>query len=799
VTVYRRADLDASGAERLGDFLLAQPIAGAGGFDDRSTAFGPQLGSAGLSLRGLGAQSTLVLLNGRRVASYGVMLDNDGSFFDLNSLPMAAVERIEILRDGASALYGADAIGGVVNVVTRRDFDAVDVALRSGGATAGDSWRRGVRFGAGAGELATDGWNAFVAVDASRQEATPASVRSFSRTGDQRTRGGLDRRSIISFPPNLRVNGMRVVAPGCPADRLTGTFGSPVLTCKFDVNPSTDLLPQTERHGVLAVGSFAPDPTTRLFAEFVGSRGETTHRKAPTTAFTTIAAGAPGNPYAGDVEFNWRVLGERRSSIAAVDFASATLGAEGLYASWDWVLAAGSSRSATRIRSYNNIRTSLLDAAIASGTVNPLSGEIDPASLAPVTTDTTDRWRSTSTFVQLQSSTDLAALAHGPLQVAVGTEIRQDRWTTRLDPLTLAGDIGSTANLGTADVDARRRATAAYAELNWPAARGLELQLAARHDSYSDYGSSTSPKLALRWQPGRRWLLRASAGRGFLPPSLAQINRPSSTETFGYLDPLRCPVVGEDDPRCFYYFVRSQAGNPMLQAERSRQHNVGAVFEPVDGFSFAIDFWRVEHADKIVFGEAYILENEQRFPGRVVRAPPTPEEVADGLPGSIVEFRDTYINVSSRAVRGIDLEWRGRLAPRPWGQLAFDGLLSYLDRHDERITPQSATQTLVGRDGRTRVRAQAGVSWSRGPWRGGARLNHIGGYRYDAFPFPRVSSSWTALDLNAGWTGGGGELSLVLRNATDRKPPMNDSNLGYDVNVHDPMGRTLLLSWRMTF
>jgi iron complex outermembrane receptor protein len=799
VTVYRRADLAASGAERLGEFLLAQPLAGAGGFDDRSTGFGPQLGSAGLSLRGLGPQSTLVLLNGRRVASYGVMLDNDGSFVDLNSLPLAAVERVEILRDGASAIYGADAIGGVVNIVTRNDFDGVEVELRGGGSTQGDSWRRGVRLGAGLGDLAADGWNAFIAVDASRQDATPATVRSFSRTGDQRARGGLDRRSLISFPPNLRVDGRRIAPPDCPPERLTGTFGSPTLTCKFDISPDTDLLPQTERQGVLAVGSFAPGPSTRLFAELVGSRGRTAYRQAPATAFTTIANGAPGNPYDGDVEFNWRVLGDPRRSLSTVDFASATLGAEGLYAGWDWTLAAGSSRIATRVRSINQVRTSLLDDAIAAGTLTPLSGELDAAAIQALTTDIADRWRGASAFVQAQSSTDLVALAHGPLQLAVGTEFRRDRWSTRLDPLTLAGDIGSTANLGTADVDARRRVAAAYAEVNWPAAPGLELQLAARHDSYSDYGSSTSPKLALRWQPAQSWLLRASTGRGFLPPSLAQINRPRSTEGFGYGDPARCQVVGEDDPRCFYFFTRIQEGNPALQAERSRQHNVGAVVEPVDGFSVAIDFWRIEHADKIVFGETYILDNEQLFPGRVVRAPPTPEDVAAGLPGAIVEFRDTYINVSSRSVRGVDLEWRGRLAPRPWGRLAFDGLVSYLDHHDERITPQSGTQRLAGRDGRTRVRAQAGVSWSHGAWRGGARVHHIGRYRYEAFPFQREASPWTSLDLSAGWTGGGGDLTVVLRNATDREPPMVDANLGYDPGVHDPMGRTLLLAWRVTF
>jgi iron complex outermembrane receptor protein len=810
VTVIGRDEIDASGALRLGDLLLAHPLAGAGGFDDRSTGFGAQFGAAGLSLRGLGAAATLILLNGRRLASYGVMLDDDSSFVDLNSLPLGAVERIEILRDGASAIYGADAIGGVVNIVLRSDFRGVEIALHGGGTTRGGAGQQGLRLGAGAGDLAADGWNVFGVLDASRQHQLGYTQRGFSRSGDQRRRGGTDVRPFTSFPPNYVLldeagNLLETPqsAPGCPPERLSPAVFGNKLSCRFEIAPYTDLVPASERASALAVASFAPNATTRVFAELIGTRNEVSMRQSPSVASSRLPPGDPrnppdaqGNPVDAYVATNWRVMGEPRARVATVEFLSATVGGEGLVAGWDWRLAAGGSRIHTRSRHLNQVRNSLLSAAVARGEISPFDARLDPAVVAAVTADAEDRYRGGSDFVLAKASTDVARLAHGPLALATGVELRRETWRTRLDPLTLSGDIGSANNLGTDDAAAQRRVDAAFVELNWPLAPRLELQIAARHDRYDDYGASTSPKLALRWRVAAPLVLRASIGRGFLPPSLVQVNKPRSGFDDWNRDPARCPDPADDGLNCVYEFQHLQEGNPALRAERSRQHNLGLVFEPRPGTSVAVDFWRVAHIDKIAYGDRYILENEALFPGRVLRAEPTPADIAAGLPGVFMTLRDTFINVARRDVSGVDLEWQARLGAGAWGQLGSSGLMSYTRRHVEQLTPQTPRLNLLGLEGRTRARARAGLAWSREVWRAGADLNHAGGYRYETQRSVRRAASWTTLDLHGAWSRQGHELTLVVRNLFDRDPPMLDRLAGYDGAVHDPLGRSWVLVWR---
>lgn len=802
VSVYRRDDIEASGAARLGDFLLALPFAGAGGSDDRSTGFNPSLlGTAALSLRGLGPGATLVLLNGRRLAAYGAALfENDETFVDLNSLPLAAVERVEVLRDGASAIYGADAIGGVVNIVLRRDFAGAEAMVRAGQSTRGDARRVYGSASFGSGDLAADRYNGFVTVDAQRQDSLPMAARSFSRSADQRSRGGFDARSPTSSPPTIRLPGGDPFAtPDCPPDRVIHPFGGARGSgCGFDPNRYNPLLPQIERVGALAVGSAAPAADVRLYVELVVNRLVASDELSPSPVVTSVPADAPTNPFGQDALVFWRPLdGGARRNETTIDFRRAVAGAQGACQRWEWDLAVGSSVIDTEAHSRNHMRLSALLDAVASGALNPFIPDNDPAALAAVKAAYVDRWAGRGRFVQAKATTALTQLAHGPLALAVGAERRRESFATALDPLTLSGDINGVTQ---SDSSAARNVGAAFAELNWPVASGVEVQLAARHDRYSDFGSNTSPKVALRWQPSKALLLRASAGRGFLPPTLPQLNRPRSAGE-GVYDPVRCPVTGSFDDCGGGTGIYSQQGNPALDAERSRQHNIGIVLEPVAGWSASVDVWRIAHIGKIAFGGDYILRNEAAFPGSVIRGPALPGD-PPGLPGPIVEFRDTYINVASRDVRGVDVELKGRVASVFGGLLELGATLSHLDRFAERVTPLDAVDDEAGGDGRPRLRAQASAEWRRGPWLLGIGARHIGSYRYlqptdDA---QRTVASWTSFDLNIGWRGARDHVSLAVHNAADRAPPFRSDGVGYDFRaLHDPLGRFVSLSWRRAF
>jgi iron complex outermembrane receptor protein len=804
VSIYRRDDIEASGAARLGDFLLALPFGGTGGLDDRSTSFSPGFeGTAALSLRGLGPGATLVLLNGRRLAAYGLALfDNDETFVDLNSLPLAAVERVEILRDGASAIYGADAIGGVVNIVLRRDFSGAEAAARVGQSTRGDARRAYASASLGAGDLDVDRYNAFVTLDAQRQDAVPMVARSFSRSADQRPRGGFDGRFPTSSPPTIQLpEGDPFAAADCPPDRVIPALISTVrgTFCAFDSNLYNPLLPQIERVGALAVGSIAPATDLRMYAELAFNHLVATKQLSPAPVSTVVPADAPTNPFGQDAVVLWRPLDAgRRQGETTIDFRHAVAGAQGAWRRWEWDIAGGATTIDTQAHGRNELRLSAVLEALRIGELNPFTRNNDPAVLASVRAERTDRYTGRSRFVQAKASTEVAQLEHGPLALAIGAERRRESFATALDPLTLGGEING---VSVSDSSAARGVGAVFAEVNWPLAKGLEAQLAARHDRYSDFGSSTSPKVALRWRPAPALLLRASAGRGFLPPTLPQVNRPRAAGE-GVFDPVRCPVTQSFDDCGGGTGIYSQQGNPDLGAERSRQHNVGIVVEPIAGWSASLDVWRIAHIGKILFGGDYILRNESAFPGRVLRAPASPEDAALGLPGPILEFRDAYINVASRDVRGVDVELKGRFASVFEGALSLGATVSYLDRFVERVTPLDAATDAAGGDGRPRLRASASTEWQRGSWQLGIVARHIGSYRYlqpidDA---PRTVASWTVLDLNIAWRGARDRVSLTLYNVADRDPPFRSIGVGYDYQaMHDPLGGFVSLAWRHSF
>jgi outer membrane receptor protein involved in Fe transport len=182
-----------------------------------------------------------------------------------------------------------------------------------------------------------------------------------------------------------------------------------------------------------------------------------------------------------------------------------------------------------------------------------------------------------------------------------------------------------------------------------------------------------------------------------------------------------------------------------------------------------------------------------------VRAAPSAEDLALGLPGPIVEVHGGYINVALRDVRGVDLELKGDWALHNVGKLTLGGLFTYSERFIERATPQSDAEEMAGFWGRVRQRGQLSASLQRGPWHAGITANFIGGYRQIRFEDGSVRevASWTAFDIHAGWRGRRNELSLAIRNLGDREPPRVDA--GYDASVHDPIGRYVTLSWRQSF
>ena len=363
---------------------------------------------------------------------------------------------------------------------------------------------------------------------------------------------------------------------------------------------------------------------------------------------------------------------------------------------------------------------------MATGLINPFgpSGPEGSALLASTAYSGTPQTANGSTsLINAFASREIARLPAGPLALALGAEARRERLAYDWDPSLLSGDpfLGSEPR----PISGHRNVYALFAELNVPIMRGLDAQLAVRYDHYSDFGTTTNPKVALRWQPTPTLLLRGSWGKGFRAPPLYALNEPlSSGLQPGVTDPIRCPVTGAVDD-CKALIQTIAGGNPHLRPETSTQRNVGIVWEPARGLSLGVDYWDIEHKGVISPLDAdNVLRYYGTFSARVIRGPVDPAN--PNLPGPIVAIDTSQINLGTTRTSGIDVsfDWT---APRTEHGVFRVGLQgTYVRRWDTQIDGVTYVSLLGDATFGApipRWRSALTLDWTRGAW--GATLAQI--------------------------------------------------------------------------
>jgi iron complex outermembrane receptor protein len=401
-----------------------------------------------------------------------------------------------------------------------------------------------------------------------------------------------------------------------------------------------------------------------------------------------------------------------------------------------------------------------------------------------------------TSLAHVTATRDLVALPAGPLALALGAEVRWERLSYDWDPAVLTGDspIGSRlkSNFG------ERRVTALFAEANVPILRGLETQLAVRYDGYTDFGSTTNPKLGMRWKPAATLLLRGSWGEGFRAPPLYSLNEPNvDTGIAAVRDPVRCDVTGSVDD-CLALVPYTAGGNPALQAETSTQWGGGAVWEPVRGLSIAVDYWNIEQQGVIAPLDPFNAANYARFPGRVKRGPTDP--AFPGLPGPLVGFDASLINIGTTQTSGIDVALDWRPAPVAAGAFRLSLVGTYVRQFDAQVDGvRYGTRLASALNGPPvpRWRSTVNVDWSRGPWGATLAQSYASGY-VEALPVAvggqrkvDVASTWDAqarYDGMPGW-----QFAAGIRNLLDQDPPFSLTSsfqFGFNPQVASPLGRT---------
>jgi outer membrane receptor protein involved in Fe transport len=812
VSVVTREDIERRGATTVAEVLRNLPSAGGFTFDDQFTnSFAP--GTAGVGLRNLGQNATLVLVNGRRVANYGFAQNIDLAFVDLNSIPVGAIERIEVLKDGASAIYGSDAIAGVVNIILRKDFRGVEVAGSYGVTERGDGDETRASITAGWGDLAKDKFNVMGVVDYFKREPIFLGDRDYSKTANMEGRGGFDLRSPSGSPGTwVQRSGtspgfsLSQPFPDCPPESIwTDVSGGP--GCAFNFNPYIATVPETERKAVFGRLTWDITSSLQLFGEASYNNTVTNTTAAPTPASFVLPVGHNSNPWSAPVTIRYRYVdaGPRLNEIDT-DATRFLAGLRGSVKNWDWEVAGLYAKSDSTNTGTNYISATEQAALVSRGVYNFLNPSLNsPELVDSLKIRTTRIGESEMKLFDAKATGPIFDLPAGPLQLAVGAEYREDDLADTPDPESVRGNVvgsGGTAAKGSRDV------TSFYGELSIPLHKTLEAQLALRYDNYSDFGNTTNPKIALRWQPSKQLLIRGSYAEGFRAPSLVELYLGNTTSFVTFVDQPRCDayragggtateVAGICRP---LQYRTVSGGNPNLEPETSKSWFLGFVFEPTDQFSVGLDYWKIDH--KNIIDQPLIqfqLENEATFPGSIHRYDRTSRDIAVGAPGELhgagsdetTGVDRLFFNIASQKAEGIDVSFRHRGNLGDWGRLTSTLDATYNIHYKFAAAPGEPLDEYNGTYNYPRWRANLTFDWERGPWNTTVFINYIHHYYQLNGDFVPYVDSWTTTDLQVQYKGfKNWTLALGVKNLFDRDPPFSDQETqGYDFTTHNPVGR----------
>jgi iron complex outermembrane receptor protein len=818
VQVITREDIQRTGATNVEQLMQTVSAAASSGSLVAATASGlTTLGLSGISLRGLTSLRTLVLINGKRVTPYGYGFTNDASSVDVNAIPISAIERVEILKDGASAVYGSDAIAGVVNFILRRDYTGLEVGAEYGTpkSSAGSTYRVWGTYGFG--DLNKDRFNLMVTANYQKEKALFGADRSFASSGIN-VPAQNDTTSGNTFPANITaadgtLGSLNPSFPTCPGPYA---IRSPLLgatSCRFDPSPMVTLVPEVERAGIFASGRFRVTADVEAYGEASFARNEARTRIQPTpisdqftiplnnplansfpyNAFTGGERTVGGLPYSTillspsspfyptafvqsqtggatpDLLVRWRssALGNRDLT----DTSEATrlnFGARGIVGGWDY--------DAGFLYSRSNVVESLNDGYALYTRIMPLlnSGTINffgPQTAAgQAALDATKFFgNSLETNTSLQSlygklSRDVAKTKAGPIAVALGGEFRKEKYELTPTDALVTGDLtGYGGNF--IHVDRSRDVYALYGEVNIPVVTGLETNVALRYDDYQNVGSKTTGKVGVRYQPNRNVLLRGAYGTGFRAPSLLDLYAPATTGVTppGLNDPLRCDATGSVTD-CGTQFPITNGGNPDLKPETSKNLTFGIVLEPTNQISASIDFFRIELKDTISNGvpAASILADPVKFGSLITRGP-----ASGGLPGSIVDINQVNLNLGETNLAGYDLDVKWGIPTPAYGKFTLGLNGTYFSKYDVQNPDGSFTNAIDNANNNTggvipRWKHYASINWTIGTWSTTFAQNYQGDYKdvpatledpTDPTFVPRTVGKYVTYDLQTVYSG----------------------------------------------
>ncbi len=810
--------------ETVEDALYSQPIVSLSGpREDLGIDQNYQYG-AGLDLRGLGVGATLVLVNGHRQPLSGL----NGDFVDVSTIPWSAVKRIEILPDGASALYGSDAIAGVVNIIMKDDFEGAETHLRYGSAIGG---RREVT----ASQLLGTHWSAGHAMLAYQySDTTPlaAAERPYAGNADKTPYGGGNYDTYYSNPGNILNPQTLLPAYGIPAGQngqgLTPAALSPGINLENQF-AHYQIFPDVIAHELYATAAQSLSERWQLFFDGRFADRDALRSYYADQGLLVVPSSNPFyvNPF-GSVPYTL-VAYNFSSDYGPAVFSARShvyMGAAGtrlqLGETWEATLSESYGRQSLRSEEYNVVDQAVLQASLAdpnpATAFNPFGSgsSTNPQTLAAIERVYPLHSVSTIEYTRLVADGSVFGMSGGDAKLAVGLERREEE---------LAHDVPDPLNPTEETIRQRygRHMGSVFSQLILPlvgdpnnprAVPRLQLNLAGRYEHYSDFGGTFNPTFRILWIPADALKLRGSWGRSFRAPTLDDLYDTSSDAAVSVVLP---------DPRSpngRSLVLVKQGSNPSLKQESAKTWTAGFDLAPplLAGSTFSLTYYSIDYENRIAqpaaddpFG---ILIDEAEWAPVITRYP-SPAQIQAACnssdyqgsvsaclassPAAIVDVR--LANLASTRTTGVDLEARDSLY-RSWGAVELGVTANYVLHFDQAVTADSPPVDIVNTiNNPLALRLRGTIGWSRGGSRSPGpgfdlAVNHTGGYKDPGSALVPNVSPWTTVDARffyrttpgTGWLSGM-ELGINGVNLFNRAPPFVDDQYGYDEYNVQPLGR----------
>ncbi|GAC1498251.1 MAG: TonB-dependent receptor [Steroidobacteraceae bacterium] len=733
-------------------------------------------GAAGIALRGLNVGATLVLINGHRTAPYPIGDDGQRSFVDVANLPFDAIERIEVLKDGASAVYGSDAIAGVVNIILKKTYQGAQITADGGISSHRDGSQVHISGIWGIGDLATDGHNFYRSAEFKKQNE----IKFLDRGGiftknDYTSTGGIDfdfgaqniltgstpSRSATGYVTDPATGNVVGFMPGCNATK----FAANQCTYKDtwdQIQPPTSNLNVTGRF----TQQFAADWQADIEGGYFESKAEQVNRpdRAFTGGYQGIAVG-PGIPPSllppvgittipntnptypagtglavANLNYTFLNLGPTITQTDAKTY-RAVIDVNGKAAGWDVEASAGYTEVRLELLGLNYLSATNLQSALDSTTAPFLVGQPNTAAVnnfvAPrLTTSDTSKL----SFAHVGASRELAQLPGGGLGLAFGADyFVRDQYDVAppqvQSGIQATGDFSNNFTVGTQHV------ASGYLEVAAPIVKQFEIDAAVRYDHYNLSGGKASPKIGFKFTPIPQFAIRGTASKGFRAPGPAENGKSGQAFFAGSsADPILCPnsanptAPGNFVGQCVINVPGLQGTNAKLKPETSKAFTLGFIVEPIKDLSATFDLYSIEIDDQIVSGGPSVtvrgnnlspLQEYVAGGGTITVAPPV---------APIAYTSISYVNANTTKTNGFDLglEYRHRFGDF---NVKSAATWSYTNKYDLKIGDKTFHLAgthgpffYTGDTGNPKTRIQWANSIGQGPWQVTGTMNYISSF-----------------------------------------------------------------------